>query len=143
MVSLKRRWPLQRCLIREGLTVGPKETYPHRFRAQEMRKDQAVRSREERAWRLAYELADLLKGSFHARRVVVFGSLAQLGAFSNWSDIDLAAWGIPVDRFYAAVAAVTGVSAESKVDLVDPADCKLPLRRAIEDQGVEVGLEGA
>ena len=33
--------------------------------------------------------------------------------YSVWSDIDLAAWGIPPERFFAAVAAMTGLSADT------------------------------
>jgi len=58
-----------------------------------------------------------LKESFGARKVVVFGSLAHRSWFTH-SDVDLAAWGIPDDRFYAAVGAVTGLSKEFKVALV-------------------------
>ena len=58
--------------------------------------------------------------------------------FNRWSDIDLAAWGIAVDRFYAAVAAVTGLSAEFKIDLIDPDTCSASLKSAIERQGVEL-----
>jgi hypothetical protein len=38
---------------------------------------------------------------------------------------------VPADRFYATVAAITGLSAEFKVDLVDAEACKASLREAI------------
>lgn len=50
----------------------------------------------------------------------------------------MAAWGIPDDRFYAAVAAVIELSPEFKVDLVDPSECRESIRRAIQDEGVDV-----
>lgn len=67
---------------------------------------------------------------------MVFGSLAQETGFTNWSDIDLAAWGIPPQRYYAAVAAVTGLSPEFKIDLIDPTTCRPGLKEVIERDGV-------
>jgi predicted nucleotidyltransferase len=94
--------------------------------------------RRRQAMRLARQAAQLLKERFKAQRVVLFGSLAHEAWFTPWSDIDLAAWGIPPERFYAAVAAVTGSSPEFKIDLVDPDDCRPSLRAAIERDGVEL-----
>ena len=59
--------------------------------------------RWERAWRMARDAADLLREQFGATRVVAFGSLAHRETFTLWSDIDLAAWGIPPGKFYPAV----------------------------------------
>ncbi|WP_256258005.1 hypothetical protein [Neomoorella thermoacetica] len=50
--------------------------------------------------------------------MVAFGSLVDRSRFTYWSDVDLAAWGIPDDRFYAAVGAVTGVSEKFRVNLL-------------------------
>jgi predicted nucleotidyltransferase len=95
-------------------------------------------TRYEQARQRAREAAQLLREKFEARRVVLFGSAVDPSDFNRWSDIDLAAWGIPVDRFYAAVAAVTGLSAEFKIDLIDPDTCSASLKSAIERQGVEL-----
>lgn len=100
--------------------------------------DEHLSSRYDEAWRVAKEAAALLKKAYGAKKVVVFGSLAHRSSFTRWSDIDLAAWGIPDDRFYAAVGAVTGLSPEFKVDLVDPTVCRESLRRAAESEGIEV-----
>jgi predicted nucleotidyltransferase len=88
--------------------------------------------------RLARQIAAILRKDFGARRVALFGSLASRSDFTLWSDIDLAAWGIPAERFYAAVAAVTALSAEFKIDLVDAEVCKDSLRRAIEQDGIDL-----
>jgi predicted nucleotidyltransferase len=94
--------------------------------------------RRQQAWRVARQAAALLHSEFGARRVVVFGSLAQRAWFTERSDIDLAAWGIPVDRYYGAVAVVTGLSPLFKVDLVDPETCRQSVRQAIEAEGIEL-----
>jgi len=92
--------------------------------------------RRRQAWRVARRAAAMLRTEYGASRVVVFGSLATRTWFTPWSDIDLAAWDIPVDRFYSAVAAVITVSPAFKVDLVDPAECLPHLRGAIDREGV-------
>jgi predicted nucleotidyltransferase len=92
--------------------------------------------RRKRAMRLARQAAALLRAEFDAKNVILFGSLAFPGGFTLWSDIDLAVFGVPADRFYAAVAAITGLSAEFKVDLVDAEACKPSLREAIDRDGI-------
>lgn len=92
--------------------------------------------RRKRAMRLARQAAALLRAEFGARDVMLFGSLARPDGFTLWSDIDLAVFGVPADRFYAAVAAITGLSAEFKVDLVDAEACKALLREAIDRDGI-------
>jgi predicted nucleotidyltransferase len=94
--------------------------------------------RYKRAVRLARQVATLLRKDFSARRVALFGSLASRSNFTLWSDIDLAAWGITAEHFYAAVAAVTGLSAEFKIDLVDAEACKASLRSAIDREGIDL-----
>lgn len=94
--------------------------------------------RYERAWRVAQAAAEVLRRQFGATRVVAFGSLVCRDWFTPWSDIDLAAWGIPPEAFYRAVALVTGISAEFRLDLVAPEDCRPSLRDVIEREGVSL-----
>ena len=97
--------------------------------------DQGV-ERWGRAWRVAQAAAEVLRQQFGATRVVAFGSLARRDWFTPWSDVDLAAWGISPGAFYRAVAVVTGISSEFKLDLVAPEDCQPSLRHVIEQEGV-------
>ena len=87
---------------------------------------------------MARAAADLLRREFGATRVAAFGSPAHREWFTPWSDVDLAAWGIEPDAFYRAVAAVTGLSSEFKVDLVAPEDCPPAVLRAIVQEGVDL-----
>ena len=91
-----------------------------------------------RAWDTARLVAQILREEYGATRIVVFGSVAQRGWFSPRSDIDLAVWGIPANRFYRAVAAATGFSRDFVIDLVDPDDCRPLLRQAIEVEGIDL-----
>ena len=96
---------------------------------------QELARRRRKALRVARQAAQLLRDEFGARRVVLFGSLAQPGQYTRLSDIDLAAWGILPERFFAAVASVTGLSSTFKIDLVDPESCRPGLQNAIEQRG--------
>ena len=64
--------------------------------------------RRKQAMRVARQAASLLRKEFDAKKVVLFGSLANPGNFTLWSEIDLTVFGVPADRFYADVAAIPG-----------------------------------
>ena len=94
--------------------------------------------RWEKAWTLVPQLASLLREQFGATRVVVFGSLTHRDRYTRWSDIDLAAWDIPAERFYGAAIAVTEISPDFKVDLIDPDCCRPSIRQIIDREGIDV-----
>jgi uncharacterized protein len=94
--------------------------------------------RLDKAWLVAREAALLLRQQFGATRVVAFGSLAHRLWFTPWSDIDLAAWGIPPERFFRAVASAMDLAREFELNLVDPENCQPSLRLTIERDGVDV-----
>jgi len=100
--------------------------------------DPQVQERWQQAQQLARDAAQRLHKDFGARRVVLFGSAVEQSLFTRWSDVDLAVWGVPPDQFYAAVAAVTSLRVEIPVDLVDAEQCSEDLKRAIEQEGVEL-----
>lgn len=82
-------------------------------------------------------LAKVLKERFHASKVVLFGSVTRTD-FSQWSDIDLAVWGISISDYYRAVAYASGYSSVFKVDLVDAEDCSQSLLLHIIQHGIEL-----
>jgi len=91
-----------------------------------------------RAMRQARRAAELLKREFGASRVVLFGSLAHRLWFTQWSDIDLAVWGIASSEFYRAAGTVADLKTGFKIDVVDPADCHPLVRQEIEEDGIEL-----
>jgi len=97
-----------------------------------------LEERRTKALELAKKASFLLRQRYGAKRVVVFGSLARTKAFSARSDIDLAAWGIAPDIFFSAVAAVTGLSPDFKIDLVEPHTCREAMRNSIQRHGIEI-----
>ncbi|GFN24292.1 nucleotidyltransferase family protein [Thermanaeromonas sp. C210] len=112
--------------------------YPFTFTEDFSQNDPSLTERYKEAWKVAARAAAILKERYGAQKVVAFGSLVDRSRFTRWSDVDLAVWGIPDERFYAAVGAVTGLSEKFRVDLVDPEACRESLRRAIESEGVEL-----
>jgi predicted nucleotidyltransferase len=102
-----------------------------------VRRPVEVEERWTRAWSEARVAANVLRERFGAARVVAFGSVANKGSFGPWSDIDLAVWGVPPERFYKAVAAVTAISSEFEIDLVDGETCPPKLRARLAREGIE------
>ena len=98
----------------------------------------ASHGNREKALQTAKQAARVLREHFGAKRIIVFGSLATDIGFTEFSDIDLAAWGIPFDEYYRAVAAVTGFSEHYKIDLIDPELCRESIKKAILEQGMEL-----
>jgi len=122
-----------------ALELSPTEL--KRFRPSEaLRRNARARStemanRRRRARAVASKAARLLKTEFGAKEVILFGSLARRAGFTPWSDIDLAAKGIPPLRFYEAVGVVIGLSGEFKIDLIDLDDCSASMRANITTEG--------
>ncbi len=103
------------------------------------RKDPEVSRRRDDAWRVARIAAELLKQRFGAKRVVAFGSLARKTVFTQWSDIDLAVWGIAPEEYYRAAGAAMDIGLEDgiRVDVVDAGDCGPQFLAEIEQEGIQ------
>ena len=99
---------------------------------------ESIEKRRTKAVGVAKQAAVILRQQFGAKKVVIFGSLARKEDFTSWSDIDLAAWGIATDDFYLAVAAVTGLSFDFQIDLVDPTICRDTIKSIIQRHGIEI-----
>jgi uncharacterized protein len=103
-------------------------------RRQQMAAEEAKRRQE--AWAVARRVGELLKEEFGASKVVVFGSLARPTGFSQWSDIDVAAWGIAEADVWPAMWAAQKMSEQFEVNLVDVASCRPNFLAQIEQEGV-------
>jgi predicted nucleotidyltransferase len=80
----------------------------------------------------------LLKDEFAVERVVLFGSLAHEDLFNQWSDVDLAAWGLTSSNWLRAISAVHQLSNEIEINLVDGTSCPPEMLAAIEREGSEI-----
>lgn len=112
-----------------------KEKYPLLF---ENKDNVNLGIRYEKAWQEAKLAADILKKEYGAKQVWVFGSLTEKNRFNKNSDIDLAEDGIPDNKFYSAISAITRAIKDFKVDLVDVRSCRDIIKSAIEKEGVLV-----
>jgi predicted nucleotidyltransferase len=97
-----------------------------------------VKTRRELGWKLAKKAAQLLRSQFQAKRVAVFGSLLHEARFTPWSDIDIAAWGIPSDQTFRAIGAVLDLDSSLEINLVDVNTCSPNLLKAIEKEAVDL-----
>ena len=106
--------------------------------AQTLRRRSAKRHAQAEVWAarlrtLLPEARAILLERYHARRVVLFGSLA-IGSFSERSDVDFAVEGMPSASYFHALAdlmALFGVP----VDLVRIEEAVPSLRAHIEEEG--------
>jgi uncharacterized protein len=114
------------------------ESYRSSFRQRQERESAELQLRKERAWSLARQAGAMLKDRFGASRVVVFGSLVREGAFTLWSDIDLAVWGLSPDDTFRAIGAVYDLDEEISLNLVDINTARASLLNTIEIDGIEL-----
>lgn len=123
-----------------ALNIPPEKLAQYRRTALSRQKIRVskVKSRREKAWKLARKAAKLLRKEFHAERVAVFGSLLHETLFTPWSDIDIAAWGILPEQTFHAIGAVMDLDTTIEINLVDVNTCTPSLLKAIEQDAVDV-----
>ena len=97
-----------------------------------------VKGRMKKAWKLARKAAKILREQYHAERVAVFGSLLHEKRFTQWSDVDIAAWGIPADQTFRAIGAVMDLDSSLQINLVDVNTCTPSLLRSIEQEAIDL-----
>lgn len=120
---------------RTAKTLSPEELKEYRIRLDEHFQNRKVdEALLQRAWYTAHRIAAMLYDDFGATQVAVFGSLAQRNWFSKWSDIDIAVWGIPSEKYFRASSRASDISGLFKVDLVDYENCKGVFRERIQKQ---------
>lgn len=97
-----------------------------------------IKVRVARAWEIARQVAKMLREQYHATRVVVFGSLVHETRFHEWSDIDIAAWGIPPALTFRAIGAAMDLDPSFEINLVDVNTCPPSLLVSIEQDGKDL-----
>jgi predicted nucleotidyltransferase len=97
-----------------------------------------IKPRVVRGWEVARRAARLLREQFHVTRVVVFGSLVHEISFHEWSDIDLAVWGLSPEQTFRAMGAVMELDATFEINLVDVNVCPASLLEVIEREGQDI-----
>ena len=79
-----------------------------------------------------------MREEFGATKIKAFGSVVSSDYFSGESDIDIAAWDVPIAKYLSAVLAVNEFHNDFKVDLLDPSLCRVVLRQKLEKEGIEM-----
>lgn len=129
-------------VTKTALEITPQERSAYCTAAAVQRRKESRNPQLEKRWHQAQDIvrqaADILRKKFSTGRIILFGSAVRQSLYTSYSDIDLAVFGLPPERFYAAVAAVTGLSTDIRIDLVDAEQCSVALRQVIEREGVEL-----
>lgn len=108
-----------------------RETAQHR----EAERQQAIRQRFDRAWKVARQGANLLKEQFGAQKVIVFGSLVHPELFHERSDIDLVAWGMVEKAYLPALSALLSLDEAFEIELVPVEEAKPSIYQTIIQEG--------
>jgi predicted nucleotidyltransferase len=115
--------------------VGGFEAYLTGWRERARRERADAEQAAGRALAIARRLAQVLVDRYGAGRVLLVGSLAR-GDFGLGSDIDLAAEGVPDDRFFAAGAELEALAGGFRVDLVPLESATAAFRERAAAEGV-------
>ena len=85
---------------------------------------------------VAKRAAALLKQTFKAKTVMLFGSMLSAAHVHERSDVDLAVWGLNPDVYYRAVGCLLTLEPGIEIDLIE-AECASPrILHAIETTGL-------
>lgn len=122
------------------LSVSPEQLAQYRRTAARREKSRVakIKPRMKTAWKLARKAAKVLREQYHAERVAVFGSLLHESRFTEWSDVDIAAWGIVPDQTFRAIGTVMDLDPSFEINLVDVNTCSPSLLKAIEEEAVDL-----
>jgi uncharacterized protein len=112
--------------------------YILRSKQREASRESSLKRRHDRAWELARTAAELLKSSYGAKRVAVFGSVAQLNLFHSGSDLDLVVWGLDPGVYFRAVGQLQALDPIIQIDLVMFEEAPESLRGMILKEGVDL-----
>lgn len=120
------------------LTPNEKEMCRCGVRRRDQLEDQARQKRQEHAFRVARVAAELLKASFGATRVLLFGSLATGAWFGDRSDVDLTVEGPKARDLWRADCRLEEIGDGFEIDLVDLGAAPPALSEAIRRHAVEL-----
>jgi predicted nucleotidyltransferase len=95
-----------------------------------------MRERQNQGLKIANNIAQRLKQEFGVQKVVLFGSLLNPEYMTENSDIDLAVWGLPVNRLYH-VGAVMETGHNFPIDIIPAEQAKPYIQQEIL-QGIEL-----
>ncbi len=92
----------------------------------------------QRAWKTAYEIAQLLYDEFNATHVAVFGSLSEPLGFTEASDIDIAVSGLSEKTHSKANLKLMDINTSFKIDLINFDTTKGLFRERIQQKAIHI-----
>jgi predicted nucleotidyltransferase len=113
------------------------EVYRAMLRQREAALQARLAERKAQAWEVARAVAAMLRESYGATDVVLFGSLAR-GTFHLDSDIDLVAFGLDDTKWTQAGLDAEAISGGLPVDIVPVAYVTGSLAAAVERDGISL-----
>jgi len=117
-------------------TVEELHSYQRAALRRQAAEQQQLAQRRARGWEQARQAAAKLKAVFGVEQVMVFGSLTHADRFTQWSDIDLAVWGLTDQNWLQASLAVR--VGDIELNLVDVQTCTPEVLASIEREGVRL-----
>lgn len=92
----------------------------HQSALKRLQNNQSLRQcRWELCLRISTKVAQTLKEKFNISKVALFGSILDLETFTQWSDIDIAVWGLEPNQTLSAMDTAQNLSDEVEINLVD------------------------
>ncbi len=116
----------------------PTDLRPYVAYRQQVKADERshLQARHQLGMAQAQRLAEILKTKFGATRVVLFGSMLSASDIHMSSDIDLAVWGLPVEKYLSALGHLLMSAKEFSVDLVRIEEAPSSLKAYILREGL-------
>lgn len=116
----------------------PTDLRPYVAYRQQVKADERshLQARHQLGMAQAQRLAEILKTKFGATRVVLFGSMLSASDIHMSSDIDLAVWGLPVEKYLSALGHLLMSAKEFSVDLVRIEEAPSSLKAYIDRKSV-------
>lgn len=92
----------------------------HQAALKRLQNNQSARQcRWELCLHVSKKVAQTLKEQFNISKVALFGSILDPETFTQWSDIDIAVWGLEPSQTLSAMDAAQNLSDEVGINLVD------------------------
>jgi uncharacterized protein len=112
--------------------------YIVRSKQREISRKSGLKRRHDKAWELSRTAAELLRKAYGAKRVAMFGSVAQVELFHPGSDVDLVVWGLQPGQYFRVVGQLQALDPAIPIDLVMFEEAPESLRIVILKEGVDL-----
>ena len=125
-----------------ALELKPDELKPYIDEAKTRYKQVALSpakiAERETLFKKIYEIADILRSHYGAKKVILFGSLAHERWFDEYSDVDIAVDGLKGSDYWLAWREIQEVLKNRKIDLIDIETVSKSFQHAIESKGIKI-----